>query len=363
MINSQNRVFVIMPFSEDFLELYEMLKKEFDASFSFTNAGDLDNQQNILKDIVEGIYNAEIVIADLTGLNPNVFYELGLAHAMHKKVIILTQDIGELPFDIKSYRAVQYSLKFFEIPKLVDELRKLLDGAIDGSVKYGNPVSDYCPNALNTENGISSSSILLVQGDGEQNNEDYDKGFLDFINDIQESSEKMTTEIVSMNEEMSEMSSAVNRTSSEIDRVKSNGNTLDPSFARSICRKLSTPVDEFAMKLNGHVSEITANWNIIENGYLSLIDNRFVQTSENVEGLKKSIYSLDELKFTIHDTDGKMSNFADILRVCIGIERKLSKALTSLVEGIENYLEMTSTISSSIDRIKTKAELTINNIV
>lgn len=133
----KSRVFVITPFDEDYLALYDELKKSFEEKFDFSNAGDLDNQQNILQDIVEGIYQADVIIADLTGLNPNVFYELGLAHAMNKKVIIITQDLAELPFDIKSYRANEYSLQFNKLPKLVEELKKLLFGAIDGSVKYG----------------------------------------------------------------------------------------------------------------------------------------------------------------------------------------------------------------------------------
>lgn len=86
-------VFVIMPFKEEILALYEKLKSDFASEFTFINAGDLDNQQNILKDIVEGIYQADIVIADLTGLNPNIFYELGLAHAMNKKAITTTMNI------------------------------------------------------------------------------------------------------------------------------------------------------------------------------------------------------------------------------------------------------------------------------
>ena len=86
MTNKQ-KVFVIIPFKEDFLKLYDELKKEFQEKFEFINAGDLDNQQNILKDIVVGIHDANVIIADLTGLNANVFYELGLAHAMNKKVL------------------------------------------------------------------------------------------------------------------------------------------------------------------------------------------------------------------------------------------------------------------------------------
>ena len=57
-MGSKPKVFVITPFKED---------------FDFTNAGDLDNQQNILQDIVEGIHQADVIIADLTGLNANVF--------------------------------------------------------------------------------------------------------------------------------------------------------------------------------------------------------------------------------------------------------------------------------------------------
>ena len=145
-MENKPKVFVITPFNEDFLALYDELKKIFGEDFDFTNAGDLDNQQNILQDIVEGIYQADVIIADLTGLNANVFYELGLAHAMNKKAIIITQDLGELPFDIKSYRANEYSLQFNKLPKLIEELKKLLVGAIDNSVKYGNPISDYIPN-------------------------------------------------------------------------------------------------------------------------------------------------------------------------------------------------------------------------
>ena len=65
-MRSKPKVFVITPFNEDFLALYDELKRNFREDFDFTNAGDLDNQQNILQDIVEGIHQANVIIADLT---------------------------------------------------------------------------------------------------------------------------------------------------------------------------------------------------------------------------------------------------------------------------------------------------------
>ena len=120
------KVFMIMPFQEEFLELYGMIKEKLKDEYEFSNAGDLDNKRSILQDIVVGIGNADVIIADVTGLNPNVFYELGLCHALNKKVILITQDINELPFDIRSYRVSEYETNFWKINDIIDEIEKIL---------------------------------------------------------------------------------------------------------------------------------------------------------------------------------------------------------------------------------------------
>ena len=84
--------FVIMPFQDEFFWSVWNVKIELSEKYEFTNAGDEGNQQNILRDIIEPIYKADVVIADLTGLNPNVMYELGIAHTFNKKTIIITKD-------------------------------------------------------------------------------------------------------------------------------------------------------------------------------------------------------------------------------------------------------------------------------
>lgn len=63
----------------------------------------------IFQDIQGEIEQAEIVIADITPPNPNVFYELGYAHALGKPTILLAQRDSKLPFDISSFRIVFYN--------------------------------------------------------------------------------------------------------------------------------------------------------------------------------------------------------------------------------------------------------------
>lgn len=189
----RSKVFVIMPFSDDFFESYEMLKEHFQDDFEFSHAGDEDNQQNILADIISPIYAADVILADLTGLNPNVMYELGLAHSFNKKTIIITRDdLGKLPFDLKQYRAKDYSTHFKKFFDLIEYLEKNLRGAVNGTVVFSNPVSDFLDkNRIQLKSLFVSDDYSLEIPEGE-------KGFLDFLADIEEDTSQMNDAITAI---------------------------------------------------------------------------------------------------------------------------------------------------------------------
>lgn len=357
-------VFVITPFGESFLELFSEMKSWFREKYEFINAGDMDNQQNILKDIVTGISDADIVIADLTGNNPNVFYELGLAHAMNKKVIIITQDIDELPFDIRSYRAYQYSMLFYKLPELKEELKKNLDGAIDGTVGYGNPVFDFLPNYNPRQGKPTDDTAVISKSDNHEINpvkEDEEAGILDYIDDIQKCSEELLNEINCMGEEMKSMNEGVEKASSEIDRVNSQSKGLDLSFAKKICRKLAQPMDVYATKLNEHVTVILDKWDSMENSYLLMLDSDILSSSENKKGIEDSVVSLKEMQQSIQKTDKQYESFISMINQVKGYERTLNKAANSLISALERYLQTTGKMSASIDRIISKSKVVLGD--
>lgn len=71
-------------------------------------ADDLFAPNNVVEDIWNYTEKSQIVLADLTGKNPNVFYELGLAHAIAKPVILITESEEDIPFDLRAIRIIKY---------------------------------------------------------------------------------------------------------------------------------------------------------------------------------------------------------------------------------------------------------------
>jgi len=110
MIDRSIFAFVLMPFSETFDDVYNIGIKEAAAQVGVV-ARRLDEQmfnEGMLERIYQQIDDADIIIADMSGRNSNVFYEVGYAHAKDKICILLTSDVDDIPFDLKHRRHIIY---------------------------------------------------------------------------------------------------------------------------------------------------------------------------------------------------------------------------------------------------------------
>jgi tetratricopeptide (TPR) repeat protein len=162
-------IFVAMPFTEECTEMYEDVIKPtlIGAGCEVMRADEFAQQQNIIKDILDYIVKADLVIADLTAKNPNVFYELGLAHAFLRPTLVITQDeLDTLPFDLKSYRAHRYSLRHKDALILQAKLQEVVDLFNKGQLSAQNPVTDFLP-AFESLTTIISEPAMEKRGKGQ----------------------------------------------------------------------------------------------------------------------------------------------------------------------------------------------------
>jgi len=129
--------FVLMPFKEPFYRLYnDHVKPTLEGlKLRVAKADDVFNPSPIMEDIWEYINKARIIVADVTGRNPNVFYELGIAHTVGKEVIILTQDPNDVPFDLRHLRYFVYQDNQAGWTKLTENLRKAVEAVVRNSGK------------------------------------------------------------------------------------------------------------------------------------------------------------------------------------------------------------------------------------
>jgi hypothetical protein len=106
----QKLIFVLTPFSDEEKPTFEVIKNLCNRNGFRCIRGDEDQVQgSILAHIVRMMIKARVIIANISTRNANVFYELGIAHAMGKSTILISRTIEGMPFDIAIRRIVLYT--------------------------------------------------------------------------------------------------------------------------------------------------------------------------------------------------------------------------------------------------------------
>lgn len=128
------QVFVVMPFAPALQDVFEKCIKKVATQIGVT----VDRGDNffttgaIINDIWSAIFRSKAIIADCTGRNPNVFYEIGIAHTLGRETVLIAQSIDDIPFDLRHLRTVIYEhtpegLSELE-NQLIQTLRRILHG-------------------------------------------------------------------------------------------------------------------------------------------------------------------------------------------------------------------------------------------
>lgn len=148
--------FVAMPFTAQHHFVYLFLKNHIETTYLFSceRADDKILNVAIWEKMRDMIVSAHVVVADLTGGNPNVLYELGLAHASKRPVVLITSDlIDKVPTDVRLFDIVQY--QFGQHSHFLERFDIAMRGALgityepefEEAVRYFHEFRSVCPAA------------------------------------------------------------------------------------------------------------------------------------------------------------------------------------------------------------------------
>ncbi len=100
-------VTVMFPFKQQ--KSFEAVKQAcYNLHLDCAKADDIWENPTFIQDIFELIFTCRVIVADFTGKNPNVFYEVGIAHTLGKTVVPITQSMADVPSDLGHHRALLY---------------------------------------------------------------------------------------------------------------------------------------------------------------------------------------------------------------------------------------------------------------
>ena len=330
-----------MPFDEGFDAVYkDFIKPVMEKmGFEVDRAADIESQQNILRDIIDGITKSDLIIADLTGANPNVFYELGLAHALRKPVILVTQSIEEVPFDLKSYRLLEYSTHFTEIRKAEGQLTKYAKGFVEKDIRFGSPVTDFYRDSTESNQDTRNTPNNAVGED--------ERGYIDHLIDINDGYSHIAKITEGITKDLQNLNYSIGNATDEITQISANANASSPVAARRVLRRLADRIGSFNSKLNQANIEYATIAEKTENSLEFVVSYRLEQSEVVDDQVDELISSLRTLQSSVIESRDSQLGLVRIMDELPRIERRLNREVARWIkEGRVMARNLDKTIAS-----------------
>ena len=369
--DGHHTAFVIMPYDDQFNELY----KEFieavltDAGFAVTRADEMISSANIMRKIIRSLEESCIVVADLTGENANVFYELGLAHALHKPVIHLSQAVNALPFDIRAYQVIGYDSHFVEMNKAKDELAAVAGGVFDGTTEFGNPFSDHkgekirptCPadsapdsrlgddgRSADTDRPPGSASNSGRGDDGSSADTDPPPGILDYqvameegFQDVRDSIEGVAIRTGALGDSMNVFTDKLNATQG--DRTPNQARRQ-----RDLVRGLAEEVDSYA----GFMSGANKKFSEAIQRSRPALEAMLVASEDDSNDRQELLSTLNNVERDVLGARRVTEDFASIIESVPNVERSFTRASGQAVRQLRRFGDNIDQLLSLIARTR-----------
>jgi len=339
-MNGNPKAFVIMPFDTEFNSIYEDLIKPAleDSGYDVSRSDSFLNQQNIISDIIRGIATADLVVADLTTLNPNVLYELGLCHGLKVPTILLSQSTNEIPFDLRPYKFQIYSTRFDQVYKLKEALKEIGEKHILREIIFGSPVIDF----LSSEGATSKlkNGGKLKEKPVEEALEEFEdeKGFLDFMVEASTSSEDIAKILSEITQETNNMTDKLKVNTARINALTKNPGPGTAAQTFRITSEVAKDIIEYSDKLEIILPIFEQSIDILTESssrYAAWVQPKSEEERKSIIVLRDSIFMLSNVTKTSLES---ISEYRDSVSRLKGISRDINQATRRLIQALDGVI-------------------------
>ncbi len=336
---SEARIFVAIPSGNTFEAIYaELIKKPLARlGFQVDRAADLSTANDIMRDIIRGIEDADVVLADLTDRNPNVFYEIGLAHARGRPVIMLTQDLEDIPFDLRQYRTIKYDTQFHRVGELEGKLVDVVAAVLRERKHAAGPYADVGVDTQHPD--------LDAAQPGARQEDDSPKGILDYHVELEDAFLKAHPILTSVRDTMQEFHIRTTSLTDEMNREKRPDGTVDLRRVHALLRRAAKGFSRDTANLRAQRIEYEMAMRPVEDGLERLLSEILKGDDSGLGRIEDSAELLHPVRDSIVSARDGCTRLAETISHLPAVEREVNRSLRGLRDEL---LEFAGSLDSTV---------------
>jgi len=283
---------------------------------------------------------------------------LGVAHGLQQPVVMIAQDVGQIPFDLRSYNVMIYSTNVFEVDEFRSGLREFARGRVEGTIDFENPVSDFAP----TGTPLRSASRLrkppesvagepAAEEDGEVTSPE-DRGLLDFTSGFETAMAEIEEISQSLLTHMENLGTGIAARAAEIEATSESATPGSAKRMLRLANEMGNDLKKFSNNVDADLPAFHAAWERIEENFTNALPSLDISSEEDQEAAAGALTMFDDLREALNEAlegiDSGRGQF-DNLRV---ISSKLNSAVRRVERTFDRLYEEFSTGESVVIRTR-----------
>lgn len=361
MLENKQKVFVITPLTDEHRRVVKALRDKLGLKYEIFTSENIPSFGNIMDDIIQGILSADVVIADVTGNNSNVMYELSIAHCYRCKVIMITHESrNNLAFDIRQYRVLRYSLTPDGLLQLAQDVEEAILHAQDDGVVFSNPVSDYLARFSIKRSSLQVPHIMLSPTAYALNPIANEKGLLDYATGLEQNAETIQAQMKELVEDANIMSQEVISCIQEAQLTNKRGVPMTASFVCGQAKKIAKFIKTFSDSVATKNEQIRSAWSQAKDDFRQLCTSptllQYVNAAEVGKAILQKLPDVHQ-----HEPKTQLQELKAGLRRLNGFQKDLTRASRALDTNLTEFISTYDLMLSDVNEIKAQAQRMIQS--
>jgi hypothetical protein len=279
---------------------------------------------------------------------------------LRKPTVVITQSVDDVPFDLRSYRVVAYSLRFDEAPKLSEKLIAIGRKLTSGEALSENPITDFgTPQTVD----VAATSATVGPDRTDSTERSAERGMLDFLADGLTSLEQVANSSVALTACMQRIGTKTENRTLEIETAKRCGGPTAIVRMRDIARAQAQDLVDLAESASGEESKLRAAWEAVAENTSAWLQRVVVAKGEEEEATRKFRDQVSGLQVATASGVAGVRSFRKAIEGSRGISADLNRALDITLPVLDRLIAALELGDSACSRIITILDDKLQHLV